>query len=444
MSWLLRLLLGEGGFGRISVGAAMVIALGGGLGAYYVTTTAPAAGTAHLWVDQNGGSCIHSATAIEYTGTGDTNSCSSMDNAYSASGVACGDTINVKGGSYASQSLAEVVGLSGCGSDVVIQEAPSEAVTTSNITLGTNNVGPNGYDSNAPDHIKLIGFGYSGDITMHSDANFITVDGVAGGSVYIQGATNITVTNSEFGPCPSSGGSCGRMHILDAGGEEATTTSDILIEGNTIHDFLIGQAGEHWECMYNSGGANVTIRGNIFYNCETYAIMMETYAFSNGYSNWLVENNWFGRMCNNGPPNNCNSTRASAVYPKMARNTLIRFNSFSSGTKVTNEGGTSSNVRVVANILGDNVCDAPYTYNYNVFTQATGCAADANDTALNLIPYIDDSDQAAMNYHLEGAVGSTGADNYVPTSVTDSGLATDFDGQSRPINTNRDAGSDER
>jgi hypothetical protein len=149
-------------------------------------------------------------------------------------------------------------------------------------------------------------------------------------------------------------------------------------------------------------------------------------------------------MCNNGPPNNCNSTRASAVYPKMARNTLIRFNSFSSGTKVTNEGGTSSNVRVVANILGDNVCDAPYTYNYNVFTQATGCAADANDTALNLIPYIDDSDQAAMNYHLEGAVGSTGADNYVPTSVTDSGLATDFDGQSRPINTNRDAGSDER
>ena len=47
----------------------------------------------------------------------------------------------------------------------------------------------------------------------------------------------------------------------------------------------------------------------------------------------------------------------------------------------------------------------------------------------------------SADYHL-GA--TSGADNYVPISVANSGLAIDFDGQARPLGGAREAGADER
>jgi hypothetical protein len=373
--------------------------------------------------------------------------CATFNKAYSI--AQCADVVEIAAGSYASQTIVEVAALSSCSQNVVLRPASGASVTVNGgISFGNNNAGSGGYgyDTNAPDHVTLEGVAYSGQITLYGDANFVVIDGVSGGNVLIQGAQDIIVRNSEFGPCASTTGPCGRIHILDGSSPnpvaEPTRTTNILISNNTIHDFLIGQAGDHWECMFNTGGLNVTIERNRFYNCETYAIFIEDNPYSAGTDNWLIQNNWFGRMCNGPVGSQCANTRNSAVYPKNADDVLIRFNSFANGVSVVNEFGSSTNIRVIGNVLGVGVCAAPYFYNYNVFTTASACGS--NGLALSSAPYVNASDQAAMNYHLEGAVGSTGADNYVPTSVTDSGLATDFDGQSRPINTNRDAGSDER
>jgi hypothetical protein len=304
-------------------------------------------------------------------------------------------------------------------------------MVSGSISLGDNNA-LGTFDTNAPDRLTLQGFGYSGTIYMWGDADHVTVDGVSGGSVLIQGATNITVRNSEFGPCPSYPETCTRFFILDGSSVGEPRTTNILIENNTIHDFPISRAGDHWECMFASGGANVTIRGNKVYNCETYDIVLGDNSYSAGYTNWVIENNWFGRTCCYGT-----SDRLSAVNLHGVNDLVIRFNSFGPGQTVTNEGGgTVTNVRVVGNVLGASGCATGATYDYNVFLSGTGCGQNRRTIAA---PYVNASTQGSMDYHL---VPGTAAEGFVTPTTTDYALAYDRDGHVRSAP--RDAGADER
>jgi hypothetical protein len=340
-------------------------------------------------------------------------------------------SFSLAAGLHPSQTLVEDVGVNGCTDPVVFQPVPDASVTVGSVIFGTNS---GGFSSNAPDNITLRGFSFpTGIIKMWGNAKNVLVDNVDGGSVLIQGATNVTVKNSDFGPCPSSGpGSCSRVFVLDATNAGEPPTTNILFEGNTIHDFTIAASGDHWECVFASGGTNVAFRGNKFWNCETNAMAIGPGGCACGvYVNWDIENNWFGRTCCFGT-----TDRNTAVNITSNIDVLVRFNSFAGGQTYVNEGGGSTpNVHVVANTLGGPGCAAGTVYQFNL---VRGGTCGANSTNISSMPYVNGSNQAAMDYHLAGV---SVADGYVTATNADASLGTDFDGEVRSAP--RDAGSDE-
>jgi hypothetical protein len=63
----------------------------------------PPPGQAHVWIDSNGGSCVVSATPIEYPGVGDETSCASFDEAWDA--MTAGQVARVVAGTYGPQRI---------------------------------------------------------------------------------------------------------------------------------------------------------------------------------------------------------------------------------------------------------------------------------------------------------------------------------------------------
>jgi hypothetical protein len=315
----------------------------------------------------------------------------------------------------------------------VFQPLQGASVTVNGgVILGTNS---GGFSANAPDNITLRGFAYTGIIKMWGNAKNILVDNVNGGGFLVQGATNVTVKNSDLGPCPSSGpGTCSRIFVLDASKAGEPPTTNVLFEGNTIHDFTITPgSGDHWECVFAAGGTNVTFRGNKFWNCETNAMAIGPGGCACGtYLNWVIDNNWFGRTCCFGTSN-----RNTAVNITSNILVLVRFNSFADGQTYVNEGGSSTpNVRVIGNILGSPGCTAGTVYQFNLIRGGTCGTSSLNIPAL---PYVNGSNQAAMDYHL---IPNSPAERFVPLTSLDASLAVDKDGDPRAVP--RDAGSDER
>jgi chitodextrinase len=344
----------------------------------------------------------------------------------------CGDTIGLAAGTHPSQTIVEKTGLNACANPVTFQPVQGAAVTVSGrIFLGS----AGGYATNGPANLVLRGFSYTDSIQIWSDARNILVDGVNGGGFLVQGANGVTVRDSDFGPCNSSPpGQCERVFILDGRGAGESPTTDILFENNRIHDFVISAPGDHHECMFTTGGTNVTIRGNRFWNCHTYAIATGGRSYSD-YDNWIIENNWFGRTCCFGT-----SDRGSAIVmggPVPVSDTLIRFNSFGPGQAVVTEGASvGGNVRVLGNILGAKSCVPGISYSYNL-TLGGGCSS--TDRTVAQLPYVNPSVLGDGDYHL---VPGSAAEAFVTSTGADSSLAVDKDGSPRSVP--RDAGSDER
>jgi hypothetical protein len=295
----------------------------------------------------------------------------SWNAAYQA--ASCGQVLRLAAGIHPTQSIVEDPALNNCSKPVTFQPVSgAKVIVNSSVILG----GSNGkYQTNAPSDLVLRGFSYIGSISIWGDARKILVDGVNGGGITIQGVTGVTVRNSDFGPCNSSPpGQCSRVFILDARGVSGETpTKNVLFEHNAVHDFVINAAGDHWECMFTNGGSNVTIRGNRFWNCYTYAIATGARSYSD-YDNWIIENNWFGRTCCFGV-----KERGSAIMfggDPGTSDTLIRFNTFIHGQGVVQEGDVlATNIRVVKNILSNTGCIPGVRYSGNLFAGGT-CSAD--------------------------------------------------------------------
>ena len=289
-----------------------------------------------------------------------TRPCATFNKAYSI--ARCGDTIEVAAGVYPGQTITEVASLSACSANVTFQPASGASVTLDYLVFGFCQ---GCWASNAADRVTVKGMTVTGNVNVWGDADNVVIDGIAGGSFLVQGASNVTVRNSDFGPCPSSPEVCSRFFILDGRNAGEPPTTNILIENNTIHDYLLTREGDHWECIFATGGTRVTIRGNRFDNCQTYAIALG----ENGYSEfdgWVIENNWFGRTCCFGT-----SDRASAIKfgeKSEISDIVIRNNTFLRGQGVVVEDGPPArNVLVERNILQFTGCVPGVRYRQNLF-----------------------------------------------------------------------------
>lgn len=232
----------------------------------------PSSGSANLWVDVNGGSCVRQASPGAYS---DTQACS-WSTAYQAAQT--GDLILVKGGNYGNVTMgANKSSIAAPG--VTFRTASGESVVVNDFE--------NGHIAGAAGANNITFAGPVTARTFRSDkASNIVVDGWrvdCNGCVNVQmfhleNATNVVVKNSDI----SDNTDNSLMWI---------NGSNLTFENNVIHDAgLRSGSGAHTECMYAWNVTNLTLKRNHFYHCAVMDVFITGSSVANG---GYVENNVF-------------------------------------------------------------------------------------------------------------------------------------------------------
>jgi hypothetical protein len=409
------------------------------------TTTAPppSTDTANLWVDTSGGSCTRSSVPVAYD---DTKACGSFNAAYdAANATADGSTVLIRGGNYGAQAFT---GARSSSNRVVLDEAAGEQVVVAGLTFGLTF--GNVYDAivaSGPDHITVrgISLGISGGgpnrigIRTIAGTSNVTLDGVQAGSADFWtgnnvsaengAAHNIIVRNSRFGPCWQTGGGGGCSN------NKVERALNFTLENNEYFDYL---NGEHYECIFLNGGANITLRGNVFRNCSGSAGVFTEDTTRVGYQNMLIENNVFGPAQGAGGTYSQYALAVGCKLGHVGYTTLtIRNNSFARNARLDLGSfagcNTASDITMTGNILPfQGSCPARVVWSYNVFNSGinrTGtCGTGDVSVGGTTFPFYTTDTLApdGNSYKLAGPLAAP--DNRVPSELC---APSDFTGAAR-------------
>lgn len=390
-------------------------------------------------MDPNGGDCVPAPTAVAPSAL---HSCGSLEAAYDK--AQCGELVLVQSGGYGPQDIRDNARLDGCREPVDFQAAPGASVRLAAVEAGDLTQAVTDGGSNWRLQNASVGQG----ISLYPPAHDVTIDRIRGGTIAVNGARNVTVKESDLGPCysgrPLVGNCTGNFKIQGwTSGGRTYAASNINIEHNRIHDF-IDNADTHWECVFVDWGVNITFDANRFYDCQIYGIFIQPFS---GYpiSRLVIENNWFYATQNPGSDEHpLGSPRISAVdfggNGKTISNVLIRYNSFAPDEGVDNDGGPTlgTNDWVIGNVGGNRwyrACDQPgVSFAYNVWN---GTACSSTDTAAAKLPYVS-AVAGAEDFHLRpGSV----ARGLISGSGPNFALARDFYDNPRSTTGPRDAGA---
>lgn len=229
--------------------------------------TPPPTGSANLWVDSNGGTCLRSATPASYA---DGAACSSFAAAYSA--ASSGDVVGVRG------------------------------------TLGTQKFA-GGFQSSQPSGTKTLTFkgvtswvvvnGRAATITSDNKVNQIhfgspnlTFDGInvdssgqqITGAGFENGGRPFTFKNGAIGNITNEKGAL-------------TTGAGIIYDNVYFHDVTLTSSSVHNECIWTAEPQGMVIRNSRFFNCATMDLFF-TYPdywtpLPEPYGNVTLENTYF-------------------------------------------------------------------------------------------------------------------------------------------------------
>jgi len=426
----------------------------------------------NLWVSNLGGSCARQATpGPEVMGQ----ECGSLNQAYEA--ASCGDVVDIDAGTYSAvQALNDNPSLDACSSPVVFQAAPDVPRSAVVFSAAGNSIddydGAFGAGKGASNWV-LRNVTVKADIALDG-VHGVTIDGIDGGSFYVAGSSDITVKNSDLGPCynlislpagqKNDNGTPGPTYSPDptikcndnikiAGG------TNITFRHNVIHDFLDDNstgATDHFECVFIAAGTGVTFDGNRFYHCQIYAIFLQD--FAGPISGVTIENNWFSE--GQGGMGACTSDRSGCPPESSggsdhdtltfgASNTgisdvLIRYNSFDPCCGLSQEGSAmGANIRAVGNILGGPTaggCITGVNFSYNLWQHGAGGPCGTGDATIPTNPFLSAGNPDATQDDLHLKCGTT-ARNFVTPNAADYRLAYDIDGKPRNPNGPRDAGA---
>ena len=413
------------------------------------TTTAPTTTTtpfptfssvANLWVSTTGGNCTRRAAPGSQIPSED---CGSLNAAYQA--AQCGDIVNIDAGNYSAitQNLVDRSALDSFSSPVVFEAGPG--VTRSTAVFGTINAG--NYEeetTNGASHWTLQGVTVTRVVTLMAPAQHVVINDVQGGTVYINGAQNVTVENSNWGPCYSgtpATGDCTSNFKIDpewtVSGVAYYTTNIDIFRNEFYHFYNNGQT--HFECMFLNGGVNETVDSNKFMGCQNYGIFLQPYS-GVGFTNLVIENNWFAETAG-GEFNSRIYAVDFGTNGTAISNVLIRYNSFAADEGITDDGENppGTNDAVIGNIIGNSGTDCinGVTYAYNIWNYSHTCGP--GDRDISSLPYVDQA-VGAENFHL--IPGSIAADFVVP-NAPDYELNYDLDGNARPAAGPRAGGAEQ-
>ena len=329
------------------------------------------AGTAQLWVDTTGGSCVRRPSPQRWS---DAEACS-WNQAYQAAQT--GDVIRVKGGNYGDVRIGPnrpSIGPPG----VTFRTADGERAIVDEFENGIRG-GPDGGDN-----LTFVGpvtaRTFRSDQTSNVSVRSWTVDcgGCSGiQTFHVERSEHFTVRDSNIGNNRNA-------PLVWVSG------NDLTFENNLIHDAdLTRGSGAHTECMYAWDVTGLTLKRNHFYHCA----VMDVFITGSGVANGgFVENNVFEKpwtsyegssnglafhFRNGGPPS-----------PDPS-NWDFRYNTFVGPLSVTTEENPvgAGGMRVVGNVfLSRAPCGhANATYRNNAFV---GSPCGANSITHGLPTYL--------------------------------------------------------
>jgi chitodextrinase len=434
----------------------------------------PPPGTAHLWMDPDGGSCSRSEIPARYA---DEAACASIDEAYDAS--ACGDTVYLKPGAYREGS-PYVTGDRDCanGLQTVFESEPDGPRAELPFVATPPNEGSQGPDWIILRNLDFLPISPDGHFYTNSQQGVgffegttrVTVEDVDMGSFFIIGASDITIRGSDIGPCEAVASpqiQCSNNKIAYSDDPDHRTER-IVIENNLIHDFRYGPscwdegADCHWESVFINSAKDYTLRRNKFSECSNSGCVYVTLFDGPDFGNdgLLIENNWFEmshredsfRSMSDRKPVAVSLGHCEGFEGDDYNDVFVRFNSFSTGAQI-NHAGNEENCQigpagyhVVGNVMagGPDNCPDYVDFRYNVVAGG-GCGSTFRDVGESLDKlYVSDSNDSSKDHHLTGAPGSSAADDYVPTTVPGGCPSSDHEGTARATSGRCDAGAHER
>lgn len=205
-----------------------------------------------------------------------------------------------------------------------------------------------------------------------------------GGGLFLR-AARITVTGSEF-----EGGSS-----ID--GIQVGNASDVLIEGNSIHDYNQSTAnGYHADCLQIFDSARVTVRGNRIANCYNAGVILSPGA-GTGMTDIVIESNFIqGCVVKSAA---CAGGSAVDLRPPKISGLVVRGNTILNGsTRLIPSPGLVADRNIIG-YLSD--CAAPVTNSVILAWNTAGCgqpaSIGANGTRYGVVQF---RDAAAGDLHL--------------------------------------------
>jgi len=429
-------------FGPLAIAIALASMTAGGI-VIAQPDEAPASGTAHFWIDANGGSCVDNPIAIEYPNDG--TECSTMQAVLNA--AECGDIALIRPNDYPAQTINRTAS---CSVGTYITFSAEEGVADGDVTF--DDISWNASDV----YLKDAGTP-NNTIVIRQDDNWV-LDNVDNGGFFFESTSDGEIKNSEV-VCPNANNACGYHPQVSAMYCEPSCNAThhdpqrLRIVNNDFHGWQSANAagGQHTECLQIGGGdgagdttpgAGVLIMNNTLNECChlnlgggtgcTAGIHLTDYALGSGHETSEVAfvNNQIGPDIGN----------ASVQFGEYD-NSGFFFNSTVGGIIDVCGSCTGSPMYFVGNNTDyiPGICSGSITYRYNNWDGGTCHATDSNSPNLFI-------DSAGTDFNLRLSSGSGGPNNLVPTSAP--GLpgcpATDIDGDTRPAQTNCDAGIDER
>jgi hypothetical protein len=372
-----------------------------------------------------------------------------MDRAYHVAKL--GATVEMAGGSYPAQTVLFDSSKTGASDlpDVVFQPAAGASVTVDQLDIGANRF------IGGASHLTVQGITITQDVSIPgcgqpadnqpcapdasvpgNDLSFLNLRVKGKYAFYCASCSNVLIRGGVWGPDAYNSPCGGSAHPeIQPAYTQTKRPNHIMIEGSTWQNFAICAIGDHSECLQVEPGDYVTLRGNVFRNCDTIGVnFANDLANSNSQAGYrapdhaVIENNYFAAAtCAPG------CTTYYALNIRECTNCTVRYNSWLQAPRVLPVEVSLNNLWE-ANVgpMGQANCGQPgITYAYNVWTDAKCSATDKQVSTIGFV------NAASLDLRLTAGSPAINAGN--PSDYPGS----DIGGQARPLGGAPDAGADE-